>query len=306
MSMFIFDMFISIAVAILSVVTLEMYALSKLSIRLTITILSLFITCYFERHIYLEFSTAESDEFEEDMENESDDSESEYDESEYDESEYDESEYDESENEYSEYDSNISTKMVNNIMKKRLLLTTGGAILKMVPFVAAILVLGDIAARRFGGLYYLLIIIMFIFAAGVKSVVLSLSDIIGIEKKYDIIGYIILTAILVVFICFRSVLTGMIFLLGSALVLLGIPLLLDNIATGGTNVVRQKKELLSRLMFRIFSLIMLSVAVWLLSYGAIWRVDILIILVIGIGSVDMSLIHSRSSLMQVSDTINSD
>ena len=63
-----------------------------------------------------------------------------------------------------------------------------------------------------------------------------------------------------------------------------IPMALNNWGTGGTQAVRQKIDILSRFVTRLFILIILILGVWMLSYGAIWEIDFMAIFAIAIGT----------------------
>ena len=147
--------------------------------------------------------------------------------------------------------------------------------------VVVMLVLGDLITRHFSGLYYMIIIVLSILSAGVDvgaSVVKN-----TLRVKY--ISYIITTVCLTLFICFKSILVGLVLLLAAYLILVIVPLAYDNWGTGGTKAVNRAKITMSRLVSRVFSLIIIVLAVWKLSYGAIWEIDYLLILSVSIGCI---------------------
>ena len=151
----------------------------------------------------------------------------------------------------------------------------------LLPMVVVMLVLGDLITRHFSGLYYMIIIVLSILSAGVDvgaSVVKN-----TLRVKY--ISYIITTVCLTLFICFKSILVGLVLLLAAYLILVIVPLAYDNWGTGGTKAVNRAKITMSRLVSRVFSLIIIVLAVWKLSYGAIWEIDYLLILSVSIGCI---------------------
>ncbi len=108
------------------------------------------------------------------------------------------------------------------------------------------------------------------------------------KRRENLLGYGIITLLLTLFLCHRSILIGLVFLLGAFVAAVIIPETLERWGSGGTEVVNQRKVLLSRLVLRTFAIIMILLAVWQLSYGAIWEIDYLIIMVVAISSIAFS------------------
>ncbi|MCR5225592.1 MAG: hypothetical protein K6E27_00070 [Eubacterium sp.] len=149
----------------------------------------------------------------------------------------------------------------------------------------AVLILCDIVAEKFSPLYYALVGLVALLAVVLRAVTRGLDALIkNPDKKVHFVGYSVIVVIYTIFLCTRSVLIGLVFLLGAYLVKLIIPMALNNWGTGGTEVVKQKIDILSRFVTRLFILIILILGVWMLSYGAIWEIDFMAIFAIAIGT----------------------
>ena len=178
--------------------------------------------------------------------------------------------------------------IINNVLTFRELFTlTLCAVLQIIPLIASMLVLGDIEAGKFRGPYYLAIMILFVFSAGGRAVKDMLYEMEKFDRLHRLTGYAVLSVLLTVFLCFRSVLVGLIFLLSAFLVMVIVPMGLENWGTGGMKKINQTKELLSNFVSRSLGIVMVIVAVWFLSYGAIWETDYLVILAAAIGAIEM-------------------
>ena len=79
-------------------------------------------------------------------------------------------------------------------------------------------------------------------------------------------------------LCFTSVLIGLIYILSVIVATLIIPLLMDYIGTGGRWKVSAKCIYIGICAERIFAVIMLLIAVWLMSYGAIVGAGLILIM----------------------------
>jgi len=149
----------------------------------------------------------------------------------------------------------------------------------------AVLILCDIVAEKFSPLYYALVGLVALLAVVLRAVSRGLDALIkNPSKKVHFVGYSVIVVMYTIFLCTRSVLIGLVFLLGAYLVKLIIPMALNNWGTGGTQAVRQKIDILSRFVTRLFILIILILGVWMLSYGAIWEIDFMAIFAIAIGT----------------------
>lgn len=168
----------------------------------------------------------------------------------------------------------------------------------VLPIILVMLVFGDLQAKNFTGPYYMLIIVLSILSAGLETVSQSLSDKSketiqnlplreeGDSRRLtDEVSYILISIFLTLFLCHRSILIGLVFLLAAYLILAIIPIAYDNWGTGGTKAVNRAKITMSRLVSRVFTLIMILLAVWKLSYGAVWEIDYLVILSIAVGAI---------------------
>ena len=123
----------------------------------------------------------------------------------------------------------------------------------------------------------MLIIVLSILAAGIEVVAGDMRD--------NKVAYIITSIFLTLFLCHRSILIGLIFLLASYLILIIVPVAYDSWGIGGTKAVNRAKIFMSRLVSRIFTLIIIVLAVWQLSYGAMWEIDYLVILSVAVCSI---------------------
>ena len=90
--------------------------------------------------------------------------------------------------------------------------------------------------------------------------------------------YATISVMVTVFLCTRSVLVGLIFLLNTFLVGVIIPMATYRFAIGGTDVVEKKTDILSRITSRVLLAVILMISAWLLSYGALWEYEFLMIL----------------------------
>ncbi|MCR5633052.1 MAG: hypothetical protein K6F60_06115 [Eubacterium sp.] len=145
-----------------------------------------------------------------------------------------------------------------------------------------VLALGDVWSQKFGGLYYLLIFLvaaLTVLFRFIHRAFASMTDnevdlrFAGFGTKDEMIGVIVLSVIIALFLGHRSILLGFVYLLSVAVVRVIIPTIFENWGTGGTNVVNKNKFVCSRLASRVFGLIMIMIAVWLLSYGAVWEIE---------------------------------
>ena len=157
----------------------------------------------------------------------------------------------------------------------------------VLPIILVMLVFGDLQAKRFSGPYYMLIIVLSILSAGLEAVSQSIrsrgED--DSRRLAEEVSYILTSIFLTLFLCHRSILIGLVFLLAAYLILAIIPMAYDNWGTGGTKAVNRAKINMSRLVSRVFTLIMILLAVWKLSYGAVWEIDYLVILSIAVSAI---------------------
>lgn len=156
------------------------------------------------------------------------------------------------------------------------------------------LILVDIVAEKYSPLYYMMIGLVAVLAVILRAVTRGLDTLIkSPSKKAHFIGYSVTVLMFTVLLCTRSILVGLVYLLGSYLVKLIIPMAMNYWGTGGQEAVMQKIDILSRLVTRVFALILLMLGVWLLSYGAIWEIDFMIIISVAIGTGELLMRQNR-------------
>ncbi len=90
----------------------------------------------------------------------------------------------------------------------------------------------------------------------------------------------ILTVLATVLLCFTSMFIGLVYLLGAFFVAVIIPMCFYRWGVGGTDVVHAKTDRISRLVSRVFVILILLIATWQLSYGALWEIEYLLILAV--------------------------
>lgn len=156
------------------------------------------------------------------------------------------------------------------------------------------LILVDIVAEKYSPLYYLMIGLVAVLAVILRAVTRGLDTLIkSPSKKAHFIGYSVTVLMFTILLCTRSILVGLVYLLGSYLVKLIIPMAMNYWGTGGQEAVKQKIDILSRLVTRVFAIILLILGVWLLSYGAIWEIDFMIIISVAIGTGELLMRQNK-------------
>lgn len=156
------------------------------------------------------------------------------------------------------------------------------------------LILADIVAEKYSPLYYLMIGLVAVLAVILRAVTRGLDTLIkSPSKKAHFIGYSVTVLMFTILLCTRSILVGLVYLLGSYLVKLIIPMAMNYWGTGGQEAVKQKIDILSRLVTRVFAIILLILGVWLLSYGAIWEIDFMIIISVAIGTGELLMRQNK-------------
>ncbi len=168
-----------------------------------------------------------------------------------------------------------------------------------------ILALGDIQAEKYGVAYYLILILVGVLAFVLRAVTRGLDALIKApNSKVKFIGFSATVFLFMILISIKSLFAGVVFLLGSYLIKIIIPMLYENYGTGGTKVVRQNIDTTCRLVSRIFALVLILIAIWQLSYGALWETECLMIIAIAMGiqellikqnlSVDLSFTNQKT------------
>ena len=100
------------------------------------------------------------------------------------------------------------------------------------------------------------------------------------SSKVNGILFGILAVLTTVLLCFTSMFVGLVYLLGAFLVAVIIPMCFYRWGVGGTEVVHAKTDRISRLVSRVFMVLILLIATWQLSYGALWETEFLLILAV--------------------------
>ncbi len=300
-------------------ITLEMYAASTFSITLSALVMIVVLSVMYEKDVYLLDGVEEPEEdpyaLEEDMDeepeteaesvetlktevdsiidkytgNNEDKSEDDSDNKEKEE----EGEEDEEENKYEEQD--LRVYVVECVR----------ALAYLASIFVGILALGDIQAEKYGVAYYLILILVGVLAFVLRAVTRGLDALIKApNSKVKFIGFSATVFLFMILISIKSLFAGVVFLLGSYLIKIIIPMLYENYGTGGTKVVKQNIDTTCRLVSRIFALVLILIAIWQLSYGALWETECLMIIAIAMGiqellikqnlSVDLSFTNPKT------------
>ena len=311
----------------ISLITLEMYATKTVSVTFAVMMLVVFLSVLYEKDIYMQPGEAslEEDPYLLDALEEDDDKISEEDEDDIILEEVVKTEENEAEEESEEDDliivnwteesSNDSSDKAQVVGKEtgfeaseeddeeaviqdsgiRIVVAEAVRLLANVSSVAVgSLILADIVAEKFSPLYYIMIGLVAVLAVILRTVTRGLDTLIkSPSKKAHFIGYSVTVLMFTVLLCTRSILVVLVYLLGSYLVKLIIPMAMNYWGTGGQEAVKQKIDILSRLVTRVFALILLILGVWLLSYGAIWEIDFMIIISVAIGTGELLMRQNR-------------
>ena len=304
-----------------SLITLEMYATKTVSVTLAVMMLVVFLSVLYEKDIYMqpgEASLEEDPYLLDDLEEDDDDIILE----EVVKTEENEAEEESEEDDlvivnWTEESSNDSSDKAQVVSKEtgfeaseeddeeaeaviqdsgiRIVVAEAVRLLANVSSVAVgSLILADIVAEKFSPLYYMMIGLVAVLAVILRAVTRGLDTLIkSPSKKAHFIGYSVTVLMFTVLLCTRSILVGLVYLLGSYLVKLIIPMAMNYWGTGGQEAVKQKIDILSRLVTRVFALILLILGVWLLSYGAIWEIDFMIIISVAIGTGELLMRQNR-------------
>ncbi len=312
-----------------SLITLEMYATKTVSVTFAVMMLVVFLSVLYEKDIYMQpgEASAEEDPYLLDDLEEDDDKISEEDEDDIILEEVVKTEENEAEEESEEDDlvivnwteesSNDSSDKAQVVGKEtgfeaseeddeeaeaviqdsgiRIAVAEAVRLLANVSSVAVgSLILVDIVAEKYSPLYYLMIGLVAVLAVILRAVTRGLDTLIkSPSKKAHFIGYSVTVLMFTILLCTRSILVGLVYLLGSYLVKLIIPMAMNYWGTGGHEAVKQKIDILSRLVTRVFAIILLILGVWLLSYGAIWEIDFMIIISVAIGTGELLMRQNR-------------
>ncbi|MBR1773465.1 MAG: hypothetical protein IJ749_06150 [Eubacterium sp.] len=190
--------------------------------------------------------------------------------------------FDEVEKEENEEDENESSQ--KNDKSKFAIFSQLSFVLSKVTFAAiGVLALGNLQWGNFGGPYYLIIFLcaaLTILFRFMDRVFASMAE--EITKKDNMIGFILSSLIFAIFLAFFSKLAGFVWLLAAVTAKVIVPVAFDNWGKGGTEKVNKNKVLISRLTNRIFALIIVMIAVWFLSFGAVWEIEYLAMIAVAL------------------------
>ena len=149
-------------------------------------------------------------------------------------------------------------------------------------------VLRDVFAQKYGPLYYMVLVLSALLCVILRAIYRG-SKLLAKEEtgtKTALVSYFVTSAIYAVFFGYFSVLIGLVYLLGAFVVRLILPWAFDNWGSGGTAVVCRRKDTVSRVVTRVFALIIVLLAVWQLSYGVLWETEFLMIIAVAITSME--------------------
>ncbi|MBO5610368.1 MAG: hypothetical protein J5929_08415 [Eubacterium sp.] len=149
-------------------------------------------------------------------------------------------------------------------------------------------VLRDVFAQKYGVLYYMVLVLSALLCVILRAIYRG-SKLLAKEEtgtKTALVSYFVTSAIYAVFFGYFSVLIGLVYLLGAFVVRMILPWAFDNWGSGGTAVVCRRKDTVSRVVTRVFALIIVLIAVWQLSYGVLWETEFLMIIAVAITSME--------------------
>ena len=149
-------------------------------------------------------------------------------------------------------------------------------------------VLRDVFAQKYGALYYMVLVLSALLCVILRAIYRG-SKLLAKEEtgtKTALVSYFVTSAIYAVFFGYFSVLIGLVYLLGAFVVRMILPWAFDNWGSGGTAVVCRRKDTVSRVVTRVFALIIVLLSVWQLSYGVLWETEFLMIIAVAITSME--------------------
>ena len=305
-------------------ITLEMYAASTFSITLSALVMIVVLSVMYEKDVYLLDGVEESEEdpyaLEEDMVEEQKEDPGSEPETESESAETLKTEVDSIIDKYtgnnedkSEDDSDDKEKVEEGEEEHKYeeqdlrvyVVECVRALAYLASIFVGILALGDIQAEKYGVAYYLILILVGVLAFILRAVTRGLDALIKApNSKVKFIGFSATVFLFMILISIKSLFAGVVFLLGSYLIKIIIPMLYENYGTGGTKVVKQNIDTTCRLVSRIFALVLILIAIWQLSYGALWETECLMIIAIAMGiqellikqnlSVDLSFTNQKT------------
>lgn len=149
-------------------------------------------------------------------------------------------------------------------------------------------VLRDVFAQKYGVLYYMVLVLSALLCVILRAIYRG-SKLLAKEEtgtKTALVSYFVTSAIYAMFFGYFSVLIGLVYLLGAFVVRMILPWAFDNWGSGGTAVVCRRKDTVSRVVTRVFALIIVLLSVWQLSYGVLWETEFLMIIAVAITSME--------------------
>ncbi len=149
-------------------------------------------------------------------------------------------------------------------------------------------VLRDVFAQKYGVLYYVVISLSALLCVILRAIYRGYKHLTKEETgtKTALVSYFATSVIFAVFFGCFSVLIGLVYLLGAFIVRMIVPWIFDNWGSGGTAAVSRRKDTVSKVVVRVFALIIILLAVWQLSYGVLWETDFLMIIAVAITSME--------------------
>ena len=154
--------------------------------------------------------------------------------------------------------------------------------------VFGIFVLRDIFAQKYGVLYYMVVVLSALLCVILRAVYRGSKRLIReeVSMKTSLVSYFVTVVIFAAMLVYKSILIGLVYVLGAFIVRMIIPWVFDNWGSGGTVVVSRRKDIVSRIVARVFTLIIILLAIWQLSYGVLWETEFLMIVAVAIISAE--------------------
>ena len=149
-------------------------------------------------------------------------------------------------------------------------------------------VLRDVFAQKYGALYYVVISLSALLCVILRAIYRGYKHLTKEETgtKTALVSYFATSVIFAAFFGCFSVLIGLVYLLGAFIVRMIVPWIFDNWGSGGTAAVSRRKDTVSKVVVRVFALLIILLAVWQLSYGVLWETDFLMIIAVAITSME--------------------
>ena len=175
---------------------------------------------------------------------------------------------------------------------------TRGIVIQLLRALAfdSVVVLGafamsNIYIKNYSGLYYMIMALLAALTIILRMITRTLRQISEEEecRRMSLLGYGLIAIFVTLFLCKHSILIGLIYLLGAFLSAFIIPMIFNYWGTGGHLAIHRNTLVISRMVTRILALIIILLAVWFLSYGAISETDFLIIISVALSTTFTSI-----------------